>query len=91
MEWSGGCCQSVRRDGFKFMTRLGSGTEREGDVDAQAHQRISLFEKCLYLHALARSLYLLCVVRTRGDNWKSRPGKWKRRLERRTVDGRDEA
>ena len=26
-EWSGGCYQSVRRDGFKFMTRLGSGTE----------------------------------------------------------------
>ena len=53
VEWSGGCCQSVRRDGFKFMTRLGSGTEREGDVDAQAHQRISLFEKCLYLLALS--------------------------------------
>ena len=43
------------------MTRLGNdaewqGSGREGDVGAQTHQRISLFEKCLYLRSQSRSL-----------------------------------
>ena len=62
----GAGCQSVRRDDFKFMTRLGNGAEmergrRQGsgwerDVEAQTHQRISLFEKCLYLRSRSRPL-----------------------------------
>ena len=101
-------CHSARRDDFEFMTRLGNGADREGggrgsgwegDVEAQTRQRISLFEKCLYLRSRWLSPPLIACASSglamfTGKVGRRREGVEEERQEdrlQRKREGRDEA